>query len=112
MKRKNPTVPDHPPVGTLSIPDSPCQWWHMDVVGPLVKSKAGNRYLPVLTDPFSKWPEALAMPDQSAKTTADNIYQGIVCRYCSDYVMLLLEVGQTDKRTRMSANTCFWSERA
>ncbi len=67
MKRKNPTVSDHPPVGSLSIPDGPCQWWHMDLVGPLVKSKAGNRYLLVLTDPFSKWPEALAMPDQTAK---------------------------------------------
>ena len=81
LKRKNPTVPDRQPVGTLPIPDGPGQWWHMDVVGPLVKSTAGNRYLLVLTDPFSKWPEAFAMPDQTAKTTADMIYQGIVCRY-------------------------------
>ena len=81
LKRKNPTVPDHPPIGNLPVPGGPCRWWHMDVVGPLVKSKAGNRYLLVLTDPFSKWPEAFAMPDQTAKTTADKIYQGIVCRY-------------------------------
>ena len=81
LKRKNPTVPDHQPVGTLPIPDGPGRWWHMDVVGPLVKSTAGNRYLLVLTDPFSKWPEAFAVPDQTAKTTADMIYQGIVCRY-------------------------------
>lgn len=81
LKRKNPTVPDHQPVGTLPIPDGPCQWWHMDVVGPLVKTTNDNRYLLVLTDPFSKWPEAFAMPNQTAKTTADKIYQGIVCRY-------------------------------
>ena len=81
LKQKNPTVPDHQPVGTLPIPDGPGQWWHMDVAGPLVKSTAGNRYLLVFTDPFSKWPEAFAMPDQTAKTTADMIYKGIVCRY-------------------------------
>ena len=43
LKRKNPTVPDHPPIGNLPVPGGPCRWWHMDVVGPLVKSKAGNR---------------------------------------------------------------------
>ena len=48
LKRKNPTVPDHQPVGTLPIPDGHGQWWHMDVVGPLVKSTAGNRYLLVI----------------------------------------------------------------
>ena len=49
LKRKNPTVLDHQPVGTLPIPDGPGRWWHMDVVGPLVKSTARNRYLLVLT---------------------------------------------------------------
>ena len=81
LKRKNPTVPDHQPLGALPVPNGPCQWWHMDVIGPLVKTASGNRFLLVLTDPFSKWCEAFAIPNQTAKIIAGKIYHEIVCRF-------------------------------
>ena len=43
----------------------------MDVCGPLVKSKNGNQYVLVITDCFSKYTEAYAMPNQQAVTVAE-----------------------------------------
>jgi hypothetical protein len=81
LQRKTPTVPDRPPEGELPVPNRPLQWWHMDFAGPLPKTARGNQYIFSLTDPVSKWVEAFAVADQSAKTTAEVIYNEIVCRY-------------------------------
>lgn len=81
LKRKNPTVPDRQPIGMLPTPVKPFQWWHMDFAGPLPTTARGNKYIFALTDPFSKWPEAFAVKDQTAQTTADIIYQEIICRF-------------------------------
>ena len=43
----------------------------MDVCGPLVVSKKGNVYVLVITDCFSKYTEAYAMPNQQAATIAE-----------------------------------------
>jgi hypothetical protein len=42
----------------------------MDVVGPLKESKNGNKYILCMTDHFSKFTRAFAMPDQVAKRVA------------------------------------------
>ena len=81
LQRKCPTTSNHIPVGTLPIPNRPFECWHMDFAGPLPKTPRGNRFIFALTDPLSKWVEAFAVQDQSARTTADVIYQEIVCRY-------------------------------
>jgi hypothetical protein len=81
LRRKCPTVPDRQPTGQLPAPRRPFQWWHMDFAGPLPKTTRGNKYIFALTDPFTKWPEAFAVPDQSAQTTAEVVYREIVCRY-------------------------------
>ena len=36
----------------------------IDIMGPLVESEAGNKYILVLCDYFTKWTEAYALPDQ------------------------------------------------
>ena len=55
--------------GTLHpIPVQP-KIWHqvgMDLIGPLPESTSGNRYILTITDYFSKWAEATALPDKSA----------------------------------------------
>lgn len=50
-------------------------------MGPLVRSTKGNRYLLVVMDYFSKWPEAYALPNQEAKTVATVIVNEFVCRF-------------------------------
>ena len=47
--------------------------WHevgIDIVGPLPTSRSGNKYIITLTDYFSKWPEAEAVPNKSGHTVA------------------------------------------
>jgi hypothetical protein len=46
-----------------------CVWdtAHIDLVGPLPKAKHGNLYICVITDSFSKWSEAVAIPSKMTK---------------------------------------------
>ena len=42
----------------------------MDLIGPLPVTVQGNRYILTITDYFSKWAEATALPDMSANGIA------------------------------------------
>ena len=53
----------------------------MDVAGPFPISNSGNRYVLVVMDYFSKWPEVYAIPNQEAKTIVDVFGKNWVCRY-------------------------------
>ena len=53
----------------------------VDVLGPFPLSDLGNRYVIVAMDYFTKWPEAYAVPDQSAPTTADKLVMEMFCRF-------------------------------
>ena len=55
--------------------------WAMDFVGPLPLSEAGNRYLLVMADYYTRWVEAFPLPDQRAETVARVIVRDIVSRY-------------------------------
>ena len=51
--------------------------WHqvgMDLIGPLQETPRGNKYIVTLTDYFSKWAEAAALPDKCAVGVAKFIY--------------------------------------
>ena len=48
----------------------PLQKVHVDFLGPLPKTKNGNQFILVLVDNFSKWLEAIPLPNQEAETTA------------------------------------------
>ena len=55
--------------GTLHpIPVAPQLWRQvgMDLIGPLTTTPRGNKYIITLTDYFSKWAEAAALPDKTA----------------------------------------------
>ena len=43
----------------------------IDVMGLLPTSTRGNRYVIVMADYFTKWAEAVATPDQKARTVVD-----------------------------------------
>jgi hypothetical protein len=53
----------------------------MDIAGPFPISASGNRYVLVVMDYFSKWPEVYAIPNQEAKTIADVFVKNWVCRF-------------------------------
>ncbi|KRY73849.1 Retrovirus-related Pol polyprotein from transposon [Trichinella pseudospiralis] len=59
----------------------PFQRVGMDLVGPLEETRRGNRYVLVVCDYFSKWPEAFPLPDAEADTVATALVNGIFCRY-------------------------------
>lgn len=53
----------------------------IDVVGPLPSTTSGNRFILVVVDYFTRWPEAYAIPNQKARTIAQKLVDEWVCRY-------------------------------
>jgi hypothetical protein len=53
----------------------------LDTTGPLPETKAGNRYVLVAIDHYSKWCEAKAVADHGAKTAAKFLEDEVICRY-------------------------------
>ena len=53
------------------------QIWHqvgMDLIGPLPETSLGNKYIITLTDYFSIWAKATALPDKTAVSVAKFMY--------------------------------------
>ena len=44
-------------------------------IGPLPRTEQGNRYIVMLLDYFSKWPEAAPLPDKTATGVASFVYE-------------------------------------
>ena len=60
-----------------------------DRLGKMPKSKSGNSNILSLVDYFTKWPEAIAIPDKKAETIASSLYNflltmGFPAIYSSD----------------------------
>ncbi len=61
----------------LCVPFIPTKLWAqvgMDLIGPMPKTPRGNQYIVTLTDYFSKWAEAAALPDKTAHGIGTFIY--------------------------------------
>jgi len=61
-----------------------CDLFHrvaLDIAGPLPKTKLGNRYILMAIDHYSKWCEAKAVANPSAKTASRFLEDNIICRY-------------------------------
>ena len=52
-----------------------------DIMGPLLASKNGNRYILVASDYFTRWVEAYAIPNQEAITVARKLVDNMFCRF-------------------------------
>ena len=50
---------------------SPLELIAIDIMGPLPQTVNGNRFIVVVSDYFSKWTEAYALPQHTAKDVAD-----------------------------------------
>lgn len=55
----------------------------MDIVGPFITSDDGNKYLLTFQDHFTKYPEAIPIPNQSAETVARVFVTHIIVRHGS-----------------------------
>ena len=53
----------------------------VEILGPLPESTAGNSYILVTGDYFTKWIEAYAIPNQEAVTVAQKLVDQMFCRF-------------------------------
>ncbi len=55
--------------------------WGIDIVGFLLITRKGNRYIVVAMDYFSRWLEARLLKAANVETVAIFIYEKIICRF-------------------------------
>ena len=78
--KKGPSRSPQAPLQVVSV-GAPMERVAVDVAGPFPVSASGNRYIIVVIDYFSKWPEAFAVPNQEAVTVARVLVDGFFCRF-------------------------------
>ena len=59
----------------------------MNIMGPLPKTGSNSKYILVVIDYFTKWPEAFALTDESATTVARVFINDIFARYGLLYIL-------------------------
>ena len=72
QKKKNPAKSPKAPMKTY-VSGTPNERVQIDILGPLVESYTSNKYIIVLTDCFTKWAIAYAVPRSTATEVADAI---------------------------------------
>lgn len=77
---KSPPQQNRAPLRTVSS-GFPMQVVAVDILGPLPESTAGNSYILVVGDYFTKWLEAYAIPNQEAITVAKKLVDQMFCRF-------------------------------
>ena len=68
------------PLGQL-ITGGPMEKVSLDILGPLPVTKNGNRYILVMVDEFTKWTEAVPVPNQEAATVAKAFVDEFISRF-------------------------------
>ena len=82
--------PRPPPLGKFPPFSEPCIWSrvHIDFLGPLREAKGKEKYILLVVDAFSKWPEAFALQSCDAVTVARVLYNEIFTRYGAPSVLI------------------------
>lgn len=65
----------------IDVVGAPFERVAVDILGPLPKTDRNNQYVLVLMDYFTKWPEALAIPDITAETVAEACVYHVFSRF-------------------------------
>src|SRR6266498_4911942 len=77
---------------TISLTDI-FEMWEVDIVRSLPITREGNRYIIVVMDYFSRWPEARPLKAANADTVVTFLYEEIICRF------EVLRILQSDRGT-------------
>ncbi len=78
--QKGPSRRSHAPLQQYLV-GAPMERIGVDILGPFPVTEAGIRFVLVAMDYFTKWPEAYAVPDQSASTTAQRLVDEMFARF-------------------------------
>ncbi len=81
----------------------------MDTTGLLPETKAGNKYILVAIDHYSKWCEAKAVADHGARTTTRFLEDDLICRYGMLGLYWLTMEGSGVQNLRLCARTMLYS---
>jgi hypothetical protein len=65
----------------IEAPCGPFQLIGIDYTGPFPITPDGNKYVLAITDYFTKWVIAIPLPNQTARTTVDALYEHYICIY-------------------------------
>jgi transposase InsO family protein len=60
---------------------APMERLAVDILGPLPVTESGNKYLLVAVDHFTKWPEAVPLPNQEAATIAEALMTHVFSKF-------------------------------
>jgi hypothetical protein len=73
---------------SMSICSSPNKRLHINLYGPLKTSAAGNHYVVVMTDAFTKYVELAAIPNKTEDQVAKVLFERWFCRFSTPTVMI------------------------
>ena len=78
--RKGPNIRQRNKMQQYNV-GSPFERIGIDILGPLPATERGNRYLVVVMDYFTKWPEVFPVPNQEAETVAAGLMENVISRF-------------------------------
>ena len=81
-------LPAKAPLNPLPVPTQPNDRVHVDLFGPLRTSTAGNKYIVVMTDAFTKYAELASITDKTAQTVAQVFLERWICRFSAPTVVV------------------------
>ena len=82
--RKSPPSTPRAPMKPVYV-CNPMEKIALDILGPLPVTEAGNRYVVVISDYFTRWSEAFPLPNQEATTVAKKLTEDWICCFGASY---------------------------
>ncbi|MES9883153.1 MAG: RNase H-like domain-containing protein [Sedimenticola sp.] len=84
---RKPAKPTKAPLGSCQVGE-PMEKVAVDLLGPLPVTNRGNRYVLTIVDLFTKWTEAVAIPDAEASTVATALIDNFITRMGAPLILL------------------------